>query len=576
MLRRRETGFLAIAKKVTNGPQLYSCILRMAQLVDEKIQESISSKANEDKTFSLDDFSLTEGADGSMWLELSLVPSNKEIKTSLRYAFYQVAVEVVDRININPQHFKNALQAVLLQNLAEYVLQDNLSIAQRLEYSFKKQKEVLSNDQKKEFYKEACKLMRELYQSYENLTGANKEISRKIKAHGELVPINLEEEFENARKHSDPTVRFDNVRKLVRVQKVVLPRRKRIINADFFQQVEDLKKNLADLLCQNIRKSYKHNLRKYQDELQQFCSDYLTLPMLENIQYKLASMHDYFMTLVNGVSNKKNVTQELLLVEVTILLIVEQVQGLLESLAIASHEDSIGLDNNLIRRIDYLAETDLLSATEKELYLKYIIYSTIENWIDPRQRYEGDVFPEKNADKNIFIKIFYQDIELLIGMVAMLGARNFVEAGIVSELIQYFSCAFSKERCINDLKAKYSQMARALLPSKVPIEVTRKYQQVLEGFVAQPVADDAPVLFEATQDELRIAALSIYVDRLVYDAVLKVLNHHAEQRQLKDNRSSVGLGSPSGLLATGVFKVGVSASELDSVCAQGAGFNVST
>lgn len=497
MFSASKIGIAAISNGITTGPQLLERLVCMSELVDAKIEQIGQTAPSTGLRCFLDSFYMAKGGDGTSYLALQLtecvdVNTGEYIPPtaySVANDFLAVIEQALQIININYELYNNALRVAFSEAITGYNLStESLSITASFKNKFIKQREILTQHQQKNFYKFSYVLMRDIYQDNNKEIKFSNEIKQKIKLRGRLVPVDIEAQFQQASSHHEPSVRFDNFRQLVKFQKVIHPNPGEIAASHFHleinKQVQILEKFIQQKEPQWQSKALAE-LKNIAAEIQ-FSNDPITQQQCHN----LSTLAEYFDKAGERLSSKASQSRDsydAITAGVTMLLLGENIRNLLEPMYISSYADSIGLDNNLLRRIDELAETDILSAAEKTLYLKYIIYSTMENWIDPRQRYEGDKRPIYPHRQSVVLQSFYRDLKLLKEMCAMLGAVEVETPDSTTEVIKLLVKEVSLERCTRILKEKYHAVIRQGITSDEYAEVEQKYQQALEVFEAQPI-----------------------------------------------------------------------------------------
>lgn len=499
MFSASKTGIAAISNSnaITTGPQLFERLVLMSELIDAEIERIKLAVPNTGLRCFLDSFYVAKGADGTSYLALKLaecvdVNTGEYIPptaSSLASDFLAVIEVALEKIDINYVLYNNALRVAFSEAITGYGLYtDNLSITESFKKKFRRQREILTRDQQKNFYKLAYVLMRDIYQDKNKEIELSDELKQKILLRGNLEPVDIDAQFQQASSHEDPRIRFDNLRQLVKSQKVVYPQPREIAASNFYIDINQQVKILEEF----IQKTEPQWKSKTLEELKNIAAEiqFANQPITQQQCHQLSKLTESFNKAGERLSknaSKSRDSYDALSAGVTMLLLGENIKNLLEPMYISSYADSIGLDNNLLRRIDELAETDILSAEEKALYLKYIIYSTVENWIDPRQRYEGDERPCYPHRQGYVLQSFYRDLRLLKEMCALLGAVEVETPDSTTEVIKQLVKEVSLQRCLRTLKEKYHAAISQGLSGDERVELEQKYQHALEVFDAQPI-----------------------------------------------------------------------------------------
>lgn len=528
-------------KTITIASQLYNLIISMATQVDNQIKRKQEEGKEFKSPFVLEDFSMnTHGAEeGSRDVSLNVKKKRRMLRKNKSSSeetnpitnFESSATALIAAADEIDPIYKIILTTAIASSVVEYnqvkaEAKQVASISAILSCEFQTPRENYTNAQKREYYMMAHKLMRDIYSSYQsNETGSDK--AKKQIAHcGPLDnSINYEARFaEIKRGNSDTRTRLEQFQNELRYIKVIPPEASLQVVAEtdseatdteyMLNPVEDFKKEckifLADLAAlanqctQKLKECRDNTLLNslYSTMAQDFSSvtEELALDFQgEEYETLQQNLRDYQQTFnraykdftevfgENTNSDKSNDVHQFR----EKLENLSQVASKLSSQAKAcfdsemeSYVGTIGLDKNLIRRIDIMAESSLMSDKEKELFLEVIIQTTVENWTCAHQRYRGD--KPRFEDPNIpaALNEYYRDMELVKFIVSAIDqSAKADDDAAASQLYNRFAETFTLDRCVDWARDCFIQAMSKLGEAEMRDSVATKHQSYMEALV---------------------------------------------------------------------------------------------
>ena len=511
---------------LVSGEQLYHRILAMAELIDLRVKSARRKNQQFNEKISFSNFSLLQSRSEGESVVLDLPEDNAEgLSNSARNNFCELAIIVITSVIKSAQFKDEAYANSLLADiklLKEMPEEKGLSIQESIMRAFEKSRKDIHNSERRRLYEKTHELIRKVYESYPLQASQDDEIRKQIEQRGPLTDFDYEARFSSLRNATNTENRFAQMRKMLSEIAVTPSVRVSATSSDLSSETthED---NISESTMSaestspfqsfiNLRESFANGLKCCAEDISKIAKgcDRRSKAKLDKIKQQLNTLADQFLQRVELYPDElnenigkdyeewlKDILDKLQAINNSVKsapayeAICSSVQALslqaaalndqaaqAYNTAIESYNGTIGLAKNLVGRIDHVIETDMMSYDEKELYIKIIVLGTVENWINPERRYQGD----KNQ---IFgqcpqIEALKKDLEMLKAIASFSGLRNGATQSEATTAMKLLANSFDVNRCFDLAQNKYLSASRAISADSQELEAMEEnYSQVM-------------------------------------------------------------------------------------------------